>query len=571
MSFWTPVLLLLRSRNKVAYHALAQNPTACLWTILLACLLALAAFGMGHAVGAQWHVLTNRQAEDGLQHLWLLMQCFWLLAMLLPSGISLLGQTPPRAVLRPFALRPIQTLIAETLAGILDIPGLLALVMTLPLVGYLLAEGQWGQALVTCIAFALIGLQTGILARLLVYMGMLGARRLRRLAQLPGMTALLLFLLCAAVPPALASLTTPSTHHKIPDWLTLPSVPRLNYSPAFNSTLNTTFKSAFSSANIMKALPAGLAAHAVACARQADYPGTAGALGTLAISLGLTGAGAVLALRRSDRNSTERAGRRVKRAVGPEIPGIRAPVEAHIKPLSQLRTLIITEWRLLLRGPQTYLPLRKPASLLLLSVFAFMSPDMSRNPVYNLKELLGIGTLLYGFLWQLQFLCNRFGNEAGTGALLFGFSLSRCRLLVGKNSALLLLLLCLDSAATVGLSYIADASERLPLFLLWLPLILVMLTALGNVVSALHPFAIARQDRRAGVEPPDNLAWIYVFVGCSAGALLVPVAYLLARGMLGLVGAALYLGALYALSLLITTRLLARSEHRMIAALDNTH
>lgn len=563
LSFWKTILLLLRSRNKVAYHALAQNPTAFLWTILLACLLALAAFVMGHGVGAPWHLLPGQQAEDSLQHLWLLMQCFWLLAIILPGGIALLGQTPPRSVTRPFALYPIQALIAETLAGIWDVPSFLALAMTLPLLYYSVTEGQWSQALITCASFVLIGLQTSLIARFLVYLGTLGTRRIQCLAQLPGMAALLLFLVCAAMPPALASLTTPSTHHKTPDWFKLPSVPPFAYGAAFHST--------FSAVNVIKALPASVAAHAVACARRADYAGAAGAIGTLAVCLGLTGSGAALALRRIDRNTTESPGRMGKRTATPAAARARPVIQVLSGPHSQLVTLIVTEWKLMLRGPQNYLPLRKPASLLLLSVFAFLSPDMSRNSVYNLEEFVGIGALLYSFLWQVQFLCNRFGNEAGTGALLFGFSLPRLRLLLGKNSALLLLLLCLDSAAAVGLSYIADASDHLPLFLLWLPLILLVLTSLGNVVSALHPFAIARQDRRAGIEPPDNLAWIYVFVGCITGVLLMPVAYLLVRGLPGLAGAAVYLSALYALSLLATTRLLAKNEHRMIAALDNTH
>ena len=290
--------------------------------------------------------------------------------------------------------------------------------------------------------------------------------------------------------------------------------------------------------------------------------------------LGITALGTTRLLRRTDRIWTENAGRNSKRAVRtqrPTAPANSSVAGSHCEPLVQISVLIVTEGRLLLRSPQHYLPLRKPASLLLLGVFAFLSPDMSRDPVYNVKEFLGVGTLLYSLLWQIQFLCNRFGNEAGTGALLFGFSLSRARLIVGKNCALLLLLLCLDGAATVGLSTVADASGHLALFLLWLPPILVVLTALGNVASVQYPFVIARRHRNAGTEPPDNLAWIYLFVGCGAGVLLIPVAYLLAHGTLGLIGTALYLGALYSLSVTVTTKLLARNEHRMIAALDSTH
>ncbi len=96
--------------------------------------------------------------------------------------------------------------------------------------------------------------------------------------------------------------------------------------------------------------------------------------------------------------------------------------------MRQIAALVQTDWRLLLRTPQNFLPLRKPASILLLGAFAFLSPDMGRNPVVNLLEFLAIGALLYSVLWQLQLRCNRFGNEAGTATLLFGFSIPRRRL-----------------------------------------------------------------------------------------------------------------------------------------------
>lgn len=176
-----------------------------------------------------------------------------------------------------------------------------------------------------------------------------------------------------------------------------------------------------------------------------------------------------------------------------------------------LRALLIAGLRLLLRAPQTYLPLRKPASLLMLCCFAFLAPDMSKSPLYNLKEYLGIGGILFTLLWQLQFLCNRFGNETGTSdnrstvALLFGFSISRRVMLFGKNLALLLLLLLLDAPMLAVLALVADAPGQIPNLLLWLPMILLTLTTLGNLVTARFPFPIAHTARNLGQEPPDFL------------------------------------------------------------------
>jgi len=221
----------------------------------------------------------------------------------------------------------------------------------------------------------------------------------------------------------------------------------------------------------------------------------------------------------------------------------------------------------MLRKPSTYLPLRPPAALLLFGAFVFVSPDMSRNPVYNLKEYAGMGLLLYSVLWQLQLLCNRFGNEAGTAAMLFSLSISRRRLLLAKNAALFCLLLLLDSIEGIGLKVIAGMPLSLPTYLLWLPLILLALTAVGNLVSVTQPFAIPRREQ-GGSEPPNTLAMAYVLVGCAAAVLLAPVSLLAAYGLPGMIAAAIYSGMLYVASLFVSAALLARHEQMLIGCLD---
>ena len=563
ISFCKPIQILLRVRRQVARNALAANPTAVLWTLLATLILLVTALGMGGAMGSRWSELPLGRAEESLGRLWLLMQMFWLLALLFPGGLALLGQIPPRAALRPFAVRPIQIFMAEVGACLLDAPGLLACVLTFPLLCSLLAGGEWRQALVTLVAFTLLGLQTGVCARLLVYLGTLGARRLRRLADVPGLTAFLLVCLCAGVPPAFASLTpAPARHSQISGGF-------LSSAPAFLSAVTSASSlpslSRFSAIDITPVLPSHLAAHAVVATRQKDYTGAAGSLGSMAVCLVLTGSGALWALRSADRTWLESEGGASARS---EKRLIRPLKTSRPTPFRQTATLVRTEWRLLLRTPQSYLPLRKPASLLLVGAFVFLSPDMSRNPVYNLKEFMGIGALMYAMLWQMQLLCNRFGNEAGTAALLFGFSVPRRRLLLGKNLALFGLLLLVDGPALMGLSLVADVPERIGLFLFWLPLILLVLTSLGNVVSVLRPFAIARQEKRGDVEPPDTLTWAYVVVGAATVALLAPVAELLSHGLIGIIGAAVYLTALYAASLYGASALLTRREYQMISALD---
>jgi len=543
LSFWKPIQILLHVRRQVARTKLAANPTAALWTLLVILLLFLTALSMGHKLGAHWSDLPRTDAEESLGGLWLKMQAFWLLALLFPGGIALLGQIPPRSTLLSFRLRPLQLFVAEHAALLLDAPSVLAFALTFPLLCFQVGGGQWLEAGITLLAFLLLGLQTGICARLLTALSALGARRARRLALIPGLTAFLLLGLCAGMPPAFASLTSPASQHLLPAHLALPAQ--------------------FPAVDLAPLLPSRLAAHAVMATRQGDYWGMLGALGSMAGCLFLTGGAALLALRSEDRRwVASESG-----AVAPVKPRKPGPVARSLSgPYPEIAALIRTEWHLLLRGPQTFLPLRKPASLLLLGVFAFLTPDMGRNPIYNLEEFLAIGTLLYIALWQMQFLCNRFGNEAGTGALLFGFSIPRIRLLLGKNIALFGLLLVIDSPLLVGMAYVAEVPENIGLFLKWLPLILLTLTSLGNIVSVLHPFAILKQERHGGKEPPDMLAGAYILVGGATFVLLTPIAVLLPYGIPGWIGAGAVMSGLYIASLYSSNALLARREYNMIAA-----
>ncbi len=517
---------------------------AFLGTILLACVLALAALHLGSGLGAQWSALSTVAAGAGLQRLWMSMQGVWLAAMLLPVGIGILTQGPPQAALRPFALRPFQVFLADLLAHLLDLPALLALCMTLPLIAALLMGALWGQALVALIAFALLALQTGALARLLAALGALFTRRARRWVEIPALNVLLMALLCVGAPPAFASLTTPAGQRL-----------QSRFAP-LASTSSSRFTALF---------PSRMAARSVVAMRRADYPDLLASLGGLAACLGLTSGGALLALRGVERPAVERARRASPRPATPRSYGWW---ETRSGPLPQIAAVVQTEFRLLLRRPEGYLPLRRPASLLLLGVFAFLSPDLSRDPVYNLKELLGIGAILYTLLWQMQLLCNRFGTEAGTATLLFGLSVPRRRLILGRNLALFLLLWPLDSGVTVGLSAVAEALRNLPQLLLTVPVLLLILTALGNLVSVVQPFPIARPVKRSGVEPPASLSWGYVAVGVAAGALLIPVFQMLAWNGVGIVAVTGYLCALYAASLFASAALLAQQEQGLVAQLD---
>lgn len=554
MLFWKPVGLVLRLRFQAARADFARSPTPLLWTLLLAGVLGRVALYKGSEVAALWTLPPTSDAQAAMLRAWLTLQTFWLLTLLLPGVVSLSGHAPPPPSLRPFALRPSQLLAAETLAALADIPTLLALLWIFPLLLNLIGQGLWMQALIAASAMGALGIQTALLARGLKRLGGLSARRLRKWAEIPTLAALLLFGLCAGLPPAFASLTSAPVIHAQFVHVTLPQLPLANLAPL---------------------LPSALAAQAIISAQKGDYPALAGALSRLTLCVALTGGVALLALRGSLRVFADEGGyRSARQSRGPvsrQIAGCNAREAAHstplrVRPLEVVWAVAVTEWRLLLRAPQNYLRLCRPASALLLCVFGFLSPNMGRNPVYNLEEFLGIGAIFYNVLWQMQLLCNRFGAEAGTGALLFGFSAPRRTLLLGRNAALLGLLLCLDGPALAGLCVVAGYPQNIPLLLLWLPMTLLTLTALGNVVSVLCPFVISPAGRTAGAAP-DALAGGYIAVGCLTALLLVPAGGLLSLPVVGGGVALGYTGMVYAVSLYGAGVLMAGREYRMIAAL----
>jgi hypothetical protein len=238
-------------------------------------------------------------------------------------------------------------------------------------------------------------------------------------------------------------------------------------------------------------------------------------------------------------------------------------------PIPQLAALFVTEWRLLARNPGSYLPLHQPAAILLLGVLGFLAPDMSKEgPDYCFKELLGLGGVFFNVLWQMQLLCNRFGSEAGTAATLFSLSIPRWRMLLGKNLALLALLLLLDSAALAALCFVSEAPQNIPSFLLWQSLALIVITGLGNIVSVIQPFAIARNDSRSRKDAPDGLSAVYVGVGTGAGFLLWPVAGIVGSGLWGIMCGLAYALLLYGLLLCVAAAILKRNERMLIARLD---
>jgi hypothetical protein len=194
--------------------------------------------------------------------------------------------------------------------------------------------------------------------------------------------------------------------------------------------------------------------------------------------------------------------------------------------------------------------------------------------------LLSLGALFYVVLWQMQWLCDRLGGDGGAAALmLLRYPAPRSLLLAGKNLALGGLLLGLDGTGLALLCAWAHAAPGLLMTLLgWLVPALIVLTALGNLVSVWQPFPLGGRQNANAVGPDRSLAFVYVGVGLATTVLLVPVRELMtwsantagpANGWwLALPLIVVYLSGVYLLCLHAAARTLARRETRILRCLE---
>ena len=256
---------------------------------------------------------------------------------------------------------------------------------------------------------------------------------------------------------------------------------------------------------------------------------------------------------------------RRKRVANPADSAISTPQS----PFQQTIAVVQTELTLLLRQPQTYLKLSEPAGLILICFMALLAPDMGKDPVYNVKELLGIGGICFNLIWQVQLFCNRFGSESGTATFLFSSSVPRLRLLLGKNIALFILLILIDSAAIPGLMMVAEAPQNTLSFLLWLPVVLIILTSFGNLLSIEQPYAISRRIGTPKRPLPDVLGFAYVLVAVATGTLIWGLQALIAKfGLVGWIGSVVVVISLYLGTLQYSAKRLQRIEGAFIGQLD---
>lgn len=512
-ALWTPVFLLLRLRWRLRLRALARSSATQLGVALALVVFVPAANAAGIACYHQLRTLPPAQAVGMLRTYLFGVQGIWLAALLLAGGA---GAAASRAAdpRRFLPVRSGQAVGAATLGGLTDLPLLLALPLFVAVTRAFGAGQPPAGMIVVGGTLALFALQSAASAALLEQVAVvLRGWRLPAALALGGIAA----------------------------WAAAPL------------------------------LPPAAAARAVGASERGEW-------GTAALWLALLGAQTFLwiggAARLRDTGAREpgmSSGRRATtRPAAVSVPADAAKRGAFPPtPLELAADVARMEWHLLIRNPGRHLPLRGPAMMCLLCGFLWIAPNLGDDALRNAQDLAGMGGLLYALLWQAQLLCDRFGTETGTAALLLSLPLDRCLLLLGRNAALLALLLAVDSML-LGVVCLAahPASWLAGALFAWLPALLTLGTTLGNLTATAHPFPLAARGAEMLPEPEISVALDYFLLGALSAGLIwlctAAVGSVLAAPLVGLAVA----GGLYAATLPVAARQLLRREPRLIRALD---
>lgn len=554
--FWLPVRLLVGLRWRLALRAL-QRPPVLVGLLLALFVLAPGALAVARTYHAQFRSLPDGR-EAALRGLLAGVYALWLLV--LSRGVAAGREVEP-AGLRGYPVHPFQVALGATIAALLDVP----LLLVLPAFGAIVASfghGTMGVLFVVA-ALVLFLVQTAALGQVLTQaVGLI--LRPQRVVPLLVLSIPLLGAACYAMSsssPKAPTSPLPFVSRQAEAKVTR-AAPPAGASPSPNTLARWT--------------PPGLAAGAIASASRARSAAAGGFLAGLALAtLATLGAAAALlevAAKRQESGGGQRTARPARAAARPRTKAVTTA-----RPWDIIAVVALQEIKGFTRDPFALAALRQPANLLLLFAFAWIQPNLGQDAERNVRDLLSLGALFYVVLWQMQWLCNRLGGDGGAAALmLLRYPAPRPLLLAGKNFALGILLLGVDGTGLALFCAWAHAAPGLLVTLLgWLIPTLIVLSALGNLVSVWQPFPLAGRVTGNSAEPDRSLALVYVGVGLATTALLVPVRQLLALAGPGGGGPwlafpliVIYLGGVYGLCLHAAARTLARRETRILRRLE---
>ncbi len=218
-------------------------------------------------------------------------------------------------------------------------------------------------------------------------------------------------------------------------------------------------------------------------------------------------------------------------------------------------------------------------NLVYLMVVACFSVVGIRHDPLPPSTTMGIiwGATAVHLLTEMQIAANLFGPDGSAASLLFLFPCSRRHILLGKNLTVFGTLSGINLVFLVALTVASRAIGHLGILLAWMEMALVIVIALGNIVSIYFPYrSVAKGWRIRQQSGSRGFAYTLLYLGVLliAGLLLVPVLaglllpdYWLGSGWLAatLPCTVFYTLGLYVVSLYRAESLLSNRELEIIA------
>lgn len=325
-------------------------------------------------------------------------------------------------------------------------------------------------------------------------------------------------------------------------------------------------------------LPPGLAARGIAAAGRGEWTLAlvflpclvAATLGTVVAAgwlIRLTYAGEAVGIPARKRDTVSPQSRSGRKIV---LPRQRAFFADVLPPV--VEAMADKEVKYLLRDPYFKVALMNMAYILIVGVFLFLRGSEQGVSLEQATPAMlwgAAGLLLFG---QTNLLFNMWGNEGGAAPVLFGFPGARRQMLVGKNLTLFTALFAINAVFLLILCTAAGALAQFGVLFGAAALALVVLLALGNLVSIWFPYRVVLKGWRIR-QPSAGRGFSYglLYLGITLGAatLLLPVAAAFVVPAFFVHGvwfaatipvAVFYAAGLYMLSLQIAAPLLMQRE-----------
>ena len=322
-------------------------------------------------------------------------------------------------------------------------------------------------------------------------------------------------------------------------------------------------------------LPAGLAARAIGSASRGDYLLS---IGFILVLGALTAVAVLVAGSLLQTAYSGESGGRVRPVAKPADVRVASHRRKSLLPAA-IGAMFEKEMKYFRRDPYFKLTLVSVVYVVAIMVLG----------IFQARSFHGVGEAGGVILWasagyvimmETGLLFNSFGTEGPASALLFSYPASRRDMLIGKNLALWVALMVINTLILlIPVAFLGLWIQALPV-LLWLGLALLTLAGVGNLVSVAFPMRIIMKGgrpRAASAGRGCGFALLYSVLSFGSMALLAPVLAALlvpsfwfssALYVFTIPFAVVYSGAIYFASLHFAEPMLLEKEIGMVEKLS---